>query len=166
MREVGELRLVVRFQNGADHVLQELIRPRRYAERPRFPILFRDVNSTHRGPSITFISKLIDNPVDFPHRHSIHGFGCHPLGHGPVVTIEPTVGVKEQLRFEQLSIDISQRQPSPTALLDDVKYRFGVTHLAHLPVLYIEWPVPLRHVPGFPRLRLLRGLRCRGARAR
>src|SRR5262249_49759853 len=53
---VGELRFVVRLQNGADHILQELIRPCRDAERPRLPIPLRDVDPTHRGPSIALMA--------------------------------------------------------------------------------------------------------------
>jgi hypothetical protein len=52
--------------------------------------------------------------------------------------IESAVGVKEQFHVEQLSIDVSQRQSSPTALLDDANYRFGVTHLTYLAVVGIE----------------------------
>jgi hypothetical protein len=39
---------------------------------------------------------------------------------------------------KQLSIDVSQWQSSPTTLLDDAKYRFGVSHLAYLVALGIE----------------------------
>ncbi len=50
--------------------------------------------------------------------------------------------------------------------MDDSQDRFGVSHLAYLDVWVVRPPVSLRHVAGFPHLRLLRRLRDLGARAR
>ena len=40
MRKIGELRLVVRLKQQADHFADQLIRPCRHAERTEFPFFF------------------------------------------------------------------------------------------------------------------------------
>src|SRR5260370_29782315 len=43
VRRIGELRLVVRLKQQADHLAEQFIRPCRHAERAGLPVLFRDV---------------------------------------------------------------------------------------------------------------------------
>jgi hypothetical protein len=48
---------------------------------------------------------------------------------------------------------------APATFSDEVQKGCGISHLAYLSPLVLRSPVPLRHVRGFPALRLLRGLR-------
>src|SRR5581483_3690194 len=91
-----------------------------------------------RGPTIALAANPLDDPVDFPERHPVHGLGRHPFRHGPIVSIESGVGVQVQGWVEQLAIDVPERQPLSAALSDDAKDRFGVSHLAYLPSRDIE----------------------------
>ena len=62
---VGELRFVVGFQNHPDDLLQQLVRPRRYAQGTGSPIWFGKVDPSHWRPPEPLITKLVDDAVDF-----------------------------------------------------------------------------------------------------
>src|SRR5919199_533977 len=52
IRPLGELRLEVRLQDEADHLLQQLVRPGRDAERAYLPVLLGNVRPSDWRPPI------------------------------------------------------------------------------------------------------------------
>ena len=62
---VGELRLVVGFQNHPDDLLKQLVRPRRYAQGAGIAVRLGNVHPSHRRPSEPLVTKLVDDAVDF-----------------------------------------------------------------------------------------------------
>src|SRR3977135_3134827 len=59
---------------------------------------------------------------DMPSTVSPSPAGCH----GPMVGVQTPVGQQIYLRVEQLPIHLIQRQATPTAITEDIQYRFGV----------------------------------------
>jgi hypothetical protein len=67
MRALAHLRFVVAFQNEANNLLQELVAPGRHRERAFLRrMLFLDVDTSGRGPSVALISHGFNERVDFP----------------------------------------------------------------------------------------------------
>ena len=56
VRMVGERRLVVCFQEKADYLADELVRPGRQSQRAQFPVLFRDVDPPDRTEAAETVS--------------------------------------------------------------------------------------------------------------
>src|SRR5262245_40298182 len=164
VRMRAELRLVVGVQQGAQHFLQQFVRPGRYPERSHLPRLFGDIRPPDRGPSIALQAQRVNERIDLPQRHGIHGFRRRARGHRTVVAVDPPVGTKVEVAVVQLPIDVLQRQPSSATFTNDSQNRVGVSHLAYLDVLVVGPPVSLRHVDGSPVRGLLRRLRRRGTR--
>src|SRR6266516_746504 len=108
---VGELRLVVRLQDQAQHFLQQLVRPRRQPQRTLLGRSFLlDVGAPYRGPPITLLPERIDNRLDL------------------------AVGKQVQVPVEQAPVDPFQRQSSFAAFTNDLQYGCGISHLAYLTV--------------------------------
>src|SRR5580704_1394348 len=170
--KVGELRLVIRLQQEADHFADQLIRPGRQAERPFPSVLLRDPDPPYRPEPVTLGAQRIDDPPDPGQRRAVRGLPVSPRRHRPLVGVDATVGQQIQLRVEQLPVQLIARQPTPAAITQDTQHRFGVLHFAYLPAFGYPSPGPLRPVSGSPALpgrplplRLLRGLRRPRARA-
>jgi hypothetical protein len=131
----GKLRLVVRLQQQADHLLQQLVRPDGQSQRPlAFRSLLVDVDATGWGPSIAFGTERFDDRRDLAQVHAVGCLvgdaGCHGTG----VAVDLAVGQQEQPGVEQASVEPLQWQSSSAAFADDVQHGFGVSHLAYLTI--------------------------------
>jgi hypothetical protein len=142
MGTVGERRLVVRLQQEADHLADELVRPGRQAERPRLPVLLRDIDPLDWLESVALVAQRIDDAPDLRLGHAIRGLSVDSGRHGPLVGVQTPVGHQIQARIEQLSIELVARQATPPAFTEDIQHCFGVLHYAYLPALKypITWP--------------------------
>src|SRR5262249_53056183 len=56
VRVPTELRLIIRFQKGANHFLQQFIRPGRNPERPQLSRFLGNVRPSGWSPSIAFLA--------------------------------------------------------------------------------------------------------------
>jgi hypothetical protein len=149
VRVEGELRLVVRLQQQAYHLTDQLVRPRGQPQRAKLPVLFGDLDPSHRRESVALVAHRLDDGVDFRQGHAVRGFLADPGRHRALVGVDAPVGQQIQLRVEQLSIQLVTRQPSLAALTQDTQHRLGALHSAYLPVLSVsESPAPLRPVSG------------------
>ncbi len=130
----GEPRLVVGLQQQANHFTDELVRPRRQAQRPQLrPLLLGDVDAPRGQEPVALVAHRINDATDLAHRHAVSGFPVGPGRHGAVVGVDTSVGHQVQARVEQLSIQLGTRQTTFAALTQDIQYRFGVLHYAYLP---------------------------------
>ena len=68
---IAELLLVVGFQKLPDDLLKELIRPGREAQRSELAVLFGDVDAADWRPSVAFVPQIVNDLVDFRHRHRV-----------------------------------------------------------------------------------------------
>ena len=132
---IGELRLVVRLQQQADHFAEQLVRPRRQTQRPLFPVLLGNVASPDGPKPVALVTHRVDDALDLGRRHAVRGFRVGSGRHRSFVGVDASVGQQIQLRVEQLSIDPFQRQTVPAAFTEDIQDRFGVLHYAYLAVL-------------------------------
>src|SRR5215210_273654 len=136
VRSVAELRLVIRLQDEADHLLHQLVRPRRDTERAQLVrAWFLDVDAPGRPPPVAFVTQSARDRLDLGQRHPIGGFSSRAWGESTIVAVDLLVGGEVQLGVEQESVDALQGQSPPAPLADDAQDRFGFTHLAHLPLL-------------------------------
>ena len=174
VRAAGELRLVIRLQQGADHFLQQLIRPCRQPQRTLLRrVLLVDVDAPYRGPPIALIPQRLDDRLNLPQAHAIHGLRAGARCHGTVVAVDLPVSTQIKLRIEQMPVQSLQWQSSLTAFVDDLQQGFGSLHYAYPAFPDRSWtPVPLGPVSGLPALpgsalllRLLPALRHPRARA-
>jgi hypothetical protein len=62
--KVGEPRLIVRLQQEADHLADDLIRPRRQAERSFLPALLRNVDPLDRLEPVALVAQRIGDAPD------------------------------------------------------------------------------------------------------
>lgn len=53
---VGELDVVVRLQQQTHHLSDQLVRPRRQAQRARSPVALRDMHTLDRPPSVALMT--------------------------------------------------------------------------------------------------------------
>src|SRR5579883_1490824 len=159
VRVVAEPLFVVGFQERPQGFLHELVAPCRNSERSHLPVRFRNFRPANRRPDIPFLSEQGDDVVDLLEAHTIHRFGGGPLRHRSGIPVNLTVGTKEELRVEQMLVDTLQGETPGPSILMDGQHRVGVTHHTYLHRLPPDSPASLRHVPGFPWLRLLRRLR-------
>ncbi len=134
MGSIGERRLVVRLQQQADHLPDELVRPGRQAQRTRTSVLLRDVHAPDRPEAVALVAHRLDDPVDLPLGHAVHGLRRDPGRHRAMIGVDATVGQQIQLRVEQLSIQFVARQATPAALTQDTQHRCGALHFAYLPM--------------------------------
>lgn len=132
VRVFAELRLVVGFQDGSHHLLQQFVRPRRDAEGSCLPIGLGNVDPPNRGPSETLVSNRFDDRSDLLQGHPIHGLVRRAFGHRTLVAVDATIGTEVEVWVIEPSIDILQVQSFPASLLNDRQRRFGVLHVAYL----------------------------------
>jgi hypothetical protein len=133
---LGELRLVIRLKEHADHFLQQFVRPRRqtkWALLPRRTFL-GDVDAPRGFPSEALIAQRFDDRLYLAQAHAVHGLRGDAGSHRTVVAVDLPVGDQVQLWVEQTSVETFQRQTSPAAFTDDPQYGFGVSHLAYLTI--------------------------------
>ena len=106
MRTIGELRLVVRLKQQADHLAEQFIRPCRHAERAEFPILFRNVNPPYRAEPVALVAQRIDDAPGLRRRHAVGGLPVCPWRHRAVVGVDAPVGQLKQAEVEQLPVQL------------------------------------------------------------
>ena len=148
---VAKLRLIVGLQERAQNFLQQLVRPRRQAQRAEFlPVLLRDIGSSHWRPPVPLMTQGVDERGDFGQGQRSHGFTRGSWGHRPGVGRQPGVGPQVQVWVVELSVEVSQRPPALAAISDDTQDSVGSTHLAPLSAIGIPSPAALAHVNGFP----------------
>src|SRR6266498_106406 len=116
VRAVGELHVVVRVEEQAHHLGEQLVRPARQPQRTPLPIAFRDVGAFDRSPPPPFRTNRSDDVPDLVQGHAIHSLSADPRGHRTRIGVQPLVGQQIQLWVEQLSIQPLQRQAAPAAL--------------------------------------------------
>src|SRR5947209_16955251 len=138
MRMVTELLLVVGFQDLPDNLLKELIRPGWEPQRSELiALLLGDVDATNWRPAIAFMPQIVNDLVDFRHRHGVHSFRRDSRSHCTFVGIQLGVRPQVQQWVVELSVDILQRELSLAALLDDIQHGCGCSHLEYLTFLNI-----------------------------
>jgi hypothetical protein len=104
----GELRLVIRLQQGADHFLQQLIRPCRQPQRTLLRrILLVDIRAPHRGPPIALMPQRLDDRLDLSQAHAVRGLRAGAWCHSAVVAVDLPVSTQIKLRIEQVPGDYS-----------------------------------------------------------
>ncbi len=147
VRAVGELRLVIRFQKGADHFLQQLVRPRRQTQRSASSgcSFLVDVHTPDRGPPIALVPQRIDDRLNLLQAHAVHGLLVGARCHSTGVAVDLPVGTQVQLRIEQVPVQSLQWQSILAAFVDDLHQGFGSLHYAYLASLDIvdtcaTWP--------------------------
>jgi hypothetical protein len=114
---IGGLDVVVRLQQQAHHLGDQLVRPGRQAA--LLPVLLQNVDPLDGRPSIALTTQSVDDHPDLLQRHAVHSLASDPRRHRPVVRVDAPVGHQVQLRIEQLSIQPFKWQSSFTALTDD-----------------------------------------------
>src|SRR5215471_17263407 len=131
----GELRLVVRLQQQADYLLQQLVRPRRQPQRTLLAAsLLLDVGAPHWCPPVTLLPERGDDRLDLGEAHAVHGLAGDPGRHCARVPVDLPVGEQVKARVEQAPVDPFQRQSVPAAFTNDLQHGYGVPHLAYLTV--------------------------------
>ena len=129
---VGELRLVIRLQQGTDHLLQQLVRPCRQSQRTLLRrVLLVDVDAPHRGPPVALIPQRLDDRLNLLQAHAVHSLRVDAGRHSPVIAVDLPVGTQIQLRIEQMPIQPLQGQSSLAAFVDDLQQGFGCLHYAY-----------------------------------
>src|SRR6266545_5646765 len=113
---VGELHVVVRVEQQAYHLGQQLVRPARQPQRAPLPVAFRDIGALDWSPPPPFSTNRGDDVADLVQGHAIHSLSGDPRRHRTRVGVQPLVGHQIQLWVEQLSIQPLQRQAAPAAL--------------------------------------------------
>ena len=81
--------------------------------------------------------KIINDLLDFGHRHRVYGFLSRAFGHGAFVGVQLGVGSQVQVWIVELSVDILSWQFSLAAFLDDIQHRCGCSHHEYLTFLNI-----------------------------
>ena len=142
---VRELRLVIRLQDQAYHLADQLAGPRWQSQGPQLPVLFRDVDAAGRGEPVPLMPHQPDDLVDLPLGHAIGGFFAGTRRHRPVVRVDAAVQ-QVQIPVEHLPVKLLARQALPAALAENAQYHFGFLHYASLMVINRSSPVPLRPV--------------------
>src|SRR5262245_51119593 len=130
---IGKPDVVVRLQQQAHHLGDDLVRPGRQAQRPLLSVLLWNVDPLDRSPPVALTAQCDDDRADLLQGHAVRGLTCDPWRHRPVVRVDAPIGHQLQLRIEQWSIQPFEWQSSFTALADDVRHRFGALHYACLP---------------------------------
>ena len=122
-----ELRVVIRLQQEADHFLQYLVRPCRQAQGALLRrVLLLDVDASHRGPAITFVTQRVDDRIDLRQRHGVDGFRGDARGHGAVIAVETPISMEIEVAVVELSIDVFQRASASATLSDDAQKGYSV----------------------------------------
>jgi hypothetical protein len=67
MGQVGELRLVVRLQQEADHFADKLVRPGRQPQRSFLPVLLGNIDSPDGLEPVALVAHRIDDAADLAH---------------------------------------------------------------------------------------------------
>ena len=78
VRPVRERRLVIRLQQEADHLADELSGPVRQAEGPELPVLLRDIDAAGRREPVPLVPHQLDDLVDLALGHAISGLPAGP----------------------------------------------------------------------------------------
>jgi hypothetical protein len=118
---VGELRLVVRLQDQAEHFLQQLVRPGRQSQRTLLArSLLLDVAAPHRSPPVALLTEHADDRLDLAEVHAVHSLAGDPRGHRARIPVDLAVSEQVQVRVEQASVDPFQRQTPPAAITNDL----------------------------------------------
>ena len=99
MRTAGERRFVIRLQQEPDHFADELVRPGRQAQRPRFRrVLLRYVQSPYRVEPVALVAHRIDDAADLAQRK---------IRPGDLVLVKGSRGVRTDLVVERLKVEFA-----------------------------------------------------------
>ena len=136
VRPVGELRLVVRLKEQADHLADQLVRPRGQPEGAELAIPLGNVDAAGRGEPVPLVPHQPDDLVDLVLGHAVGGFLCRPGRHRPLVGVDVPVGGQVQIPVAHLPVKLRERQALPAALAENAKYHCGFLHFACLMAPY------------------------------
>src|SRR6266480_798489 len=148
---VRELRLIIRLQEQAHHLADQLAGPRRQSPGPQLPVLFRDIDAAGRSEPVPLIPHQLDDLVDLPLGHAIGGFLAGTRRHRPLVRVDAAVRQQVQILVEHLPVQLRERQALPAALAENAQYHCGFLHCACLLAWCYSSPVSLRPVVRFSR---------------
>src|SRR6266545_692723 len=96
--------VVVRVEQQAHHLGEQLVRPARQPQRTPLPISFRNVGALDWSPPPPFSTNRGDDVPDLVQGHAVHSLSGDPRGHRTRVGVQPLVSHQIELRVEQLSI--------------------------------------------------------------
>ena len=148
---VREPRLVIRLQEQAHHLADQLVGPRRQSQGTELPVLFRDIDAAGRGEPVPLVPHQLDDLVDLPLGHAVGGFLAGARRHRPLVGVDVAVRQQVQVLVEHLPVKLRERQALPAALAENAQYHCGFLHCACLLAWCYSSPVPLRPVDRFSR---------------
>ena len=111
VRAAGKLRLIIRLQQEADYLADQLIRPRRHAERASVSRSSSECRPAHWLEPVALVAHRIDDAPDLGQRHAVRGFPVGPGRHRPMVGVHPPVGQQVQMRIEQLPVQLLHGRP-------------------------------------------------------
>jgi hypothetical protein len=100
----AKLWLKVGIENEAYYLLQQFIRPGLDAQWAFSTILFGDVGTPSRFPSIPFLSYCLDDRRNFGPGHAICGFLSGSFGHGSMVPVNLPISHEVEVWIVQESI--------------------------------------------------------------
>jgi len=89
---LGELRLVVRLQQQAQHFAEQLVRPRWQTKRPLLPVLLWDVVPPDGLEPVALVTQRVDDALDLAQRHAVRGFRVGSGRHRSLVGVDAPVG--------------------------------------------------------------------------
>src|SRR5258708_27413746 len=139
--------------------------------------MFGNVDASDWLPVKRPIAQSFDDGLNFGNGHSIHRFGSRACGHRSVVAIDFPVGFQVQVWLVQEPVDPFEWQPFSASFVNESEdwCRLFASRVLSSPNSGDTSPallcqgrtlrdfrlLLLRHVDGFPLLRLLRGVRDR-----
>ncbi|MGH3405118.1 MAG: hypothetical protein ACRDRJ_21835 [Streptosporangiaceae bacterium] len=119
MRPIRKARLEDRLQQEADHLADQLVRPRRQPQGPHLPVLLRDVHAAGRVEPVPLAAQQPDDLVDLSLGHAVGGFLVRPRRHRTLVGVDVAVGGQEQFSVEHLPVKLRARKAPPAALAEN-----------------------------------------------
>ena len=160
---VRESWLIDTFQYHADNLLYQLIIEGRNTEGTLFAVGLGNICPTGRGRLVTEIFQFSNQRIDTLHAHTIHGLAIRSSGHVALLGLYFLVCGQIKLGIVQIAVK-SLILVIVTACFrtKTFQYILGTSHGVSHTFPFMNWgyPAALRHVQGFPLLRLLRRLRC------
>ena len=164
------------FKDGFDHQLNQSVYQRRNTERALLPVRFRDIHPAHwlvvvrSGFELAseFRDDVLAVRLGGSFVHSVDASRaranvCHELVEGPFHQWLPS---EQVVQFREPMFGfvgrLLRQPPLEFGDLHPTRFRRHI-HMNLLMTTLAVKPAALRHVPGFPRLGLLRRLRQRGS---
>ena len=160
---VQKSRLIDTLQYHMDDLLHRLIVEGRNTEGTLFAVGLGDICPAGRGRLVAEILQFCNQRIDTLHAHTVHGLAIRSSGH--VALLGLYLLVCGQIKFGIVQIAVKSLILVIVIACFRTKtfqYILGTSHgVSHtFPFMNWRYPAALRHVQGFPLLRLLRRLRC------